>query len=253
MPDPVLTEEGEKQAVEVVTNPVWRDTAMCAGEHQAQLIVSSPMRRTLQTSLGFRRSAHLESIPILAHPDLQEVMPVPHDTGSPLQTLLTEFPEDVDFSLVAEAGEEWYNYGFDKKPLPFDVEKEEIVPEGHAALQARLARFTRWLASRPEDRIIVTGHGLLFLYLVRCGFGNCAVYETTFHCDSGEWEITKTIDGDMPVQNKLLIPAFNKDGQPMTARGSPQILSNLETITKYSGEVAAKESAKRAGISFPPL
>jgi len=100
------------------------------------LLVSSPLRRTLQTALiGLER-------PPLPHPGFQENSAKPCDTGSPRQALEKEFP-GLNFSLVVD--------GWDSK-------EGEWGPD-ETSLALRAARMRTWLREREEEEIVVVTHG----------------------------------------------------------------------------------------------
>jgi broad specificity phosphatase PhoE len=101
-----------------------------------EFIVSSPIRRTLQTSLiGF----NYKPVP---HPGFQENSAKPCDTGSDLVLLKEEFPE-LDFNLVQE--------GWNSK-------KREWAPD-EVSLARRARNMRVWLKEREENEIIVVTHG----------------------------------------------------------------------------------------------
>jgi broad specificity phosphatase PhoE len=106
-------------------------------------IVSSPIRRTLQTSLlGF----NLKPLP---HPGFQENSAKPCDTGSSVSLLLEEFPE-LDFSLVVD--------GWNSK-------EGEWAPD-ETSLAKRAAKMRTWLKEREENDIIVVTHGGILFSLI---------------------------------------------------------------------------------------
>ena len=119
----------------------------------------SPLRRALQTAQviheGMRNRAHSAKLPIFAISDLQETSDSPCDTGHPAHLLEAEFPE-VDFSGVAD---DWFN----KKS------------QGNALTVDRITRFSEWLASRPEQRIVCIGHLDFFNHLLGVRLRNCGV------------------------------------------------------------------------------
>ena len=73
--DPALTEKGIKQAKSTATHPL-----LSLGE--ADLIVSSPLKRTVQTTLLMLAEAG-KSKSVVLHPDIQETGDVQCDTGQP--------------------------------------------------------------------------------------------------------------------------------------------------------------------------
>lgn len=97
MIDPLLTATGKQQCYELQREFPFHSTA--------ELIVASPLRRTIYTALLafapiFKRNPGLK---IIALPDLQEVSDLNCDCGSGLETLKKEVIENnlpVDLSLV---------------------------------------------------------------------------------------------------------------------------------------------------------
>ncbi|KAF5573223.1 histidine phosphatase superfamily clade-1 [Fusarium pseudoanthophilum] len=138
LPDTDLTPLGQEQARGLISkHPELANV---------DLIVSSPLRRTLQTSLlGF--SAQLErGLQIVALPEVQEVSAMNCDTGSDLSVIKAEFQQKpVDFGLV-EPG--WQIKEGKAKWAP-------VV--GSIIERARVAR--QWLSERPESEIVVVTHG----------------------------------------------------------------------------------------------
>jgi broad specificity phosphatase PhoE len=127
--DPPLTSIGEQQARLIRENYPFL-------LNSSGFLVSSPLRRTLQTSLlTFNRNP-------LPHPGFQENSAKPCDTGSPTSVLRKEFCE-LDFELV---GEGW------------NSKKGEWAPD-EASLAKRAEKMRKWLKDLDEDEIIVVTHG----------------------------------------------------------------------------------------------
>merc|ERR1712146_751360 len=124
--DPALTDLGLEQARIASTDALICDSALGGSgtADGAQLLVASPLRRTLQTALGICQARKDIELEILAHPDVQECMPVPCDTGRPLQALREEFTVDVNFSLLEACPDTWF-----EKPAPVTSE-DKPDPEG---------------------------------------------------------------------------------------------------------------------------
>ena len=93
LPDPELTPLGEEQARALTTR--------FPGLANVELIVSSPLRRTIQTAL-LAFPVKLEAgMQVLALPEVQEASELICDTGSPLPDIKAKFDGlPVDFSLV---------------------------------------------------------------------------------------------------------------------------------------------------------
>jgi broad specificity phosphatase PhoE len=128
--DPLLTPFGEQQANSLPqTYPFLFNSP-------SSLLITSPLRRTIQTALlAFQRDP-------LPHPGFQENSAKPCDTGSSVAILRSEFP-DLDFGLVQD--------GWDSK-------KGEWAPD-ERSLATRAGKMRQWLKCRPENEIIVITHG----------------------------------------------------------------------------------------------
>ncbi|KAF4958783.1 hypothetical protein FGADI_2127 [Fusarium gaditjirri] len=136
LPDTDLTPLGEEQARGLISK--------CPDLANVDLIVSSPLRRTLQTTL-LAFPAQLErGLRIVALPEVQEVSEMNCDTGSDLSVIKAEFQQQpVDFSLV-EPG--------------WQIKEGKWAPVvGSITERARAAR--QWLSERPEEEIVVVTHG----------------------------------------------------------------------------------------------
>ncbi|KAF4434119.1 Histidine phosphatase superfamily clade-1 [Fusarium acutatum] len=136
LPDTDLTPLGQEQARGLISK--------CPKLANVDLIVSSPLRRTLQTTL-LAFSSQLEcGLQIVALAEVQEVSDMNCDTGSDLSLIKTEFQQQpVDFSLV-EPG--------------WQIKEGKWAPAvGSIEERARAAR--QWLSERPESEIVVVTHG----------------------------------------------------------------------------------------------
>jgi len=247
--DPALTEFGQKQARIASTDPLICDSALApsGSPDRAQLVVVSPLRRTLQTALGLCGAASDPNFEVLANPDIQECISVPCNTGRPLEALREEFSTGVDFSMLEPCPSTWF-----EKPSPVAIENHaEHIPEGMAALRSRCARFTDWLAARPEDRIIVVAHHTLFCHLLNIDFLNCEVIEMALdvQSDGASWRVSKATSD--------VVPLYTQEGKTVTHGGSPPLSGTLAACLAKFGKEAAQYTAERAGlpdpISNPPI
>lgn len=146
-PDAVLTHKGKQQCVAL--DNLTQHTL----QQSAQLLVSSPLRRTLQTSLiGLPTLVDRLGGPssILVMPELQENSSSPADTGSSRDELskIEEF-DGIDFSRLDDL---WNS-------------KTGFWSSDPKALRRRAAWTRNWLANRPEDEIVVVSHGSALKYL----------------------------------------------------------------------------------------
>ena len=182
--DPGLTEKGWKQAKALKHETLLKGVLGHYGPDEvAQLVIVSPLRRTLQTALavadGMRslNAAASQKVPIIALSDLQETSDSPCDTGHPAHILEAEFPE-VDFRGLAE---DW----FDKQA------------KWNYSTADRVTRLCEFLASRPEQRIVCIGHLDLFRHLVGVRLRNCGVAK--YELSAQGWrqhavsEVTKSV------------------------------------------------------------
>ncbi|KAI9806389.1 MAG: hypothetical protein M1826_004658 [Phylliscum demangeonii] len=142
LPDPVLTSRGTQQCFDRQQNFAHHATV--------DLVVASPLRRTLQTALLAFEPATERGLKVIALPELQETGALACDTGSDVNVLQQEFdPEKVDLRLVQP--------GWNVKTGRFAAQATEIEA------RAKVAR--QWLKARPEKEIVVVSHGGFLHYL----------------------------------------------------------------------------------------
>ncbi|KAF4955743.1 hypothetical protein FGADI_4314 [Fusarium gaditjirri] len=98
LPDPELTPLGEEQAQALTTR--FPELA------NIELIVSSPLQRTIQTALLAFPTKLKAGLQVLAWSEVQEASDLICDTGSPLPDIKARFHGlPVDFSLIEP---DWY-------------------------------------------------------------------------------------------------------------------------------------------------
>jgi len=168
--DAKLTPTGEAQCRALVE----KTTATGFGL-SSQLLVVSPMNRTLQTAQQCFPSL-INKIPWVAVEALREQSGShPCDRRSTISTLSTQHPH-VSFSepktgLVRVGG---LGAGFqlgsclsdtnnDVDPI-YDVYGEEREPDAHVSARARL--FLEWIALRPEEEILVVTHSAFLRHMM---------------------------------------------------------------------------------------
>ncbi|KAL9041242.1 MAG: hypothetical protein Q9214_004176 [Letrouitia sp. 1 TL-2023] len=141
--DPSLTPHGEEQCRTL--------SDRFPSHNKIDLIVTSPIRRCIYTSLLCFKPALKRGVRVVALPEIQETSDLPCDTGSDLETLSQEFKdqEAVDLTLVHE--------GWNSK-------EGKWLPTSDA-IEARCREARRWLEARPEKEIVVVTHGGLLHYL----------------------------------------------------------------------------------------
>jgi len=150
MHDPSLTPLGEEQC---------RRLAQVFPFHErVDLVVASPLRRTIYTALIGFEPEFRRGLKIIALPEAQEVAALPCDTGSDVALLQAEFRDvPVDFSLV---GEGWTSKRGKWAADPGPVEK-------------RAREVRQWLKARPEQNIVLVTHGAFLHYLTE-DWSDCA-------------------------------------------------------------------------------
>jgi len=170
--DPVLTELGRSQA-----------TALRNSFTQIpDLMVVSPLRRTLQTAL---LGLIGPDIPVVLNADVQETAGWPCDTGSDIDVLKESFADT--------------NLDFDRLPVDWNS-KEGLWAPTEDALTARATRVRKWLRDRSEKEIVVVTHAGFLHRLTQdhVGFQNTEWRTYTFATDGqhdDEARFVKVDDG----------------------------------------------------------
>lgn len=141
-PYPPLTERGRREASAII-------------DFNPDLIVVSPMRRTIDTALAAFGDilAANRPIPIEVWPDLREAHDAVCNHGSPVAVLRSEYPH-LDFS---ECNDDW------------TYEKHT-----HAGAEERAENVRRRLKEHPARNIVLVTHRGFIAYLVQSHtFSNC--------------------------------------------------------------------------------
>lgn len=142
MPDPSLTTFGEAQCQQLAKEFPYHSSV--------DLLVASPLRRTIYTTLlGFKPEIE-RGISVIALPEVQETGDVPCDTGSDIGVLEDEMKgRPVDLTRVTK---DW------------NSKTGRWAPTA-AALAQRAKEARQWLMARPEKEIVVVTHGGMVHYL----------------------------------------------------------------------------------------
>ena len=134
--DTNLTEFGEAQCGELTKSFPYHKTI--------ELVVCSPLRRTIDTALLSFRDIIARCGKMIALEDLQEIANAAYNIGPNVDILRQEREDEpIDFSHV---GNEW-----NTKEGPFSQETH--------AVEARATKARHWLRNRPEKHILVVTHG----------------------------------------------------------------------------------------------
>ncbi|KAK8144665.1 hypothetical protein G3M48_005515 [Beauveria asiatica] len=147
--DPGLTARGEQQARDLAA----RITELQAdGGADIDLVLASPLRRTLTTALaGFApQLARKRPAAIYAWPDVQEVSALPCDCGSALAAVQKEFGRELVNYDIVENGWEL---------------KQGKYANTEPAVTARAQAAREWLRKQPHKDIAVFSHGCLLHFL----------------------------------------------------------------------------------------
>ena len=136
MHDPSLTPLGEAQCYQLSQDFPYHSSV--------DLLVASPLRRTLYTTLlGFQSELN-RGLRVIALAEAQELADLPCDTGSDVKILEEEFRNHaIDFSLVDD---DWTS---NENKWAADA---EIV-------EKRAREVRQWLKARPEKDIVLVTHG----------------------------------------------------------------------------------------------
>eukprot|EP00048_Salpingoeca_helianthica_P019017 m.243892 g.243892 ORF g.243892 m.243892 type:complete len:256 (-) comp28840_c0_seq1:25-792(-) len=155
--DSPLTARGEEQA---------RNIPAQFTHVRPELVITSPLTRALQTSL----LAFGKETPLVVLPDMREQRHSSCDFGQNGLTLVNRFSELGP--QLADLPEQWWGPG-----CHIELGAMGFVPhtlrETDEDVCARLHRVVEFLLSRPEQRIVLVGHGVLFYHLTHTWLENC--------------------------------------------------------------------------------
>lgn len=239
--DPGLTKTGREQALALAASGALRV--------DAQLVVASPMRRTLETAslaLPAHVAPHARRV---ACSLVQEIGTSNADTGRPPHELRAEAAaadalDAAQFDLT-ELEEMWY-----VKPAPWCKARQIALADGAAALAARRRAFVRWLRARPEQRIVVVTHHGFVCHLLATELANCEVLAVELLADADG------ADADAPArwaaqpcnEAAARLPIVGQDGRARSHKGSAPLSAAPATIAKHYGQHVLRASKARAGV-----
>jgi broad specificity phosphatase PhoE len=149
--DAPLTELGRQQVGELRSDVAALDF---------KLVVTSPLTRTIQTTLvAFAERPE----PIIVEPLHREMLTYISSQGRSPRELAADFPT-LEFDHLDDP---WWHHD--------PADPEALFPETEDVLMARVNDFHRWLRARAESAIAVVGHGMFFNRLSGHFFGNCEI------------------------------------------------------------------------------
>ena len=133
-----------------------------------ELIVASPMRRTMQTAQETMGWLIEKGVPVALRAEWQENSAKPCDTGTDIEVMSKEWSQ-LDWSNVDPL--------FPSKTGLFEFSKDGLTKRG---IEAR-----RWLKNRPEKVIAVVSHA----GFLRVGVSYCQY-------DNADFRVFEFVDGD---------------------------------------------------------
>lgn len=159
-------------------------------------IISSPLRRTIQTSLAaFHRALHTKYYPtnsgrgaqdgvrLVLDANLQEIDDLPCNTGSPREELIDQFPELHDeISLLHPR---WYVKSGPESPLPPRARRKEQILK-------RLEQAFQESSDSKKTDVVVVAHGGVIEMLVRGADIDIAQWKT--------FDLVRTSSGQLELE-----------------------------------------------------
>ncbi|KDN39392.1 phosphoglycerate mutase-like protein [Tilletiaria anomala UBC 951] len=224
IPDAPLTALGKSQAAALA-----QDARLNGIRDEIQLVVSSALKRTLQTTkMGWPQTvAHTGGLgKVICLPQLQECNAYPCDTGSPREVL----EQDVELA------------GFDFPLLTPDWNsKQGIYAADPSSLNARARWVRQWLRARPESVIVCIAHGDILRRITgrQYSWKNAEVQLWTFDESEGAAAAAE----EAPVRLVEYI----------TAEGRAESISSDAAASASNGGAAAEAETGASGVSLPNL
>lgn len=192
LPDPPLTPFGLGPQCSDLRNFLQNNLALA---NRIDLIVVSPMVRTIQTaqeSLGWLME---KGVPVILRPEWQENSDKPCDTGTAISTMEKEWPQ-FDWSSVDPL--------YPSKTGLYEFSQEGLTKRG---IEAR-----KWLRSRTEKVVVVVSHsgflrvGVSYRHYENADFRIFDFAEGDGDDDVGgrlvEWELTENNGGGLGKSSK---------------------------------------------------
>ncbi|ESZ98262.1 hypothetical protein SBOR_1358 [Sclerotinia borealis F-4128] len=183
--DPALTDLGFGAQCDELARSLKDDVPLA---QEIDLIVVSPMRRTLQTAQQGLGWLIKRGVPVLLRPEWQESSDKPCDTGTPIELMEKEWPQ-FDWSAVDPL--------FPAKSGLYEFSKDALIERGIVA--------KKWLQQRPEKVIAVVSHSAFLLTCISYKrYANADYRIFDFANGDGqksaelvEWELTESRGGGL--------------------------------------------------------
>jgi len=142
-----------------------------------ELIVVSPMRRTLETCHLALEDYINSGVKLIGHPLIREQFSESDDVGAAPKEIKAQWP-NVDWSNFTDEPEVWWYPGQNVDVHTLTVEAQRALNMTHdweepwEVVLQRASDFEEWLRQRPEAHICVVSHGGFIEALVGPRMGN---------------------------------------------------------------------------------
>lgn len=210
--DPPLTDLGRQQSSELHSSLEASDLA-----HKTDLIVVSPMRRTLETMTIGLDFLIKKGVPVLPDANWHENADKPCDTGNPMSVIGKEYPQ-YDFSGVDPL---YPDKTSNLATNPYAFTQKAIVARGQTCL--------RDLYKRPEKVIAVVSHS---------GFLRTAVCNRMFF--NADWRVFEFDEEKMAEQGGYVL----KEWEETEKKGGGMGRSDVGVFGIVDGDFPPEEEAK---------
>jgi broad specificity phosphatase PhoE len=175
--DTKLSEAGLALVKKLNSNLRSGAVAEAKGIETAELLLVSPLTRTMQTAHMGLEGVLREDIKKIVCPLASERLYLSSDCGKSRKELEIEYPH-YDYSMLGEDEEDWWY------TVPED-DYEEWRPDGaykcpgepRADFEARILKFKRFLESRQEQNIVVVAHWGVIKAISGESLDNCEVIQ----------------------------------------------------------------------------
>ncbi|CZS94528.1 uncharacterized protein RAG0_04475 [Rhynchosporium agropyri] len=210
IPDPPLTELGFGEQCDALAKHLENELPLA---QEIELIVVSPMRRTLQTAQQGLGWLMKRGVPVILKAEFQENSAKPCDTGSSISEMAKEWPQ-FDWSTVDPK--------FPTNDGIYECTREGLTARGKAA--------RNFLRNRPEKVIAVVSHaGFLRTSVCSRRFENADFRIFDFGKEEEadipalvEWELTETKGGGLGKSEKGVFELNDGDYDPEQKKAAPE-------------------------------
>jgi len=238
IPDPLLTDLGKQQCKDLAASFPYHS--------KITHLVSSPLRRTIYTTLLSFPDEVAQGKKIIALPELQETSDLPCDTGSDKDKIEAEFGDKVDLHLVSEG---WNDKTSEKyNPAASAIEAR--------ALEARV--FLRKLAADArasgqfdgqDIHIVVVTHGGFLHYFTEDWNGHDRFVGTGWA--NTEWRSYEFVDEtDATASLKELQESRDRRGErPLSEAEQRNLKQSAEQEWQASGYQTPPDQEKPEPVS----